>query len=1242
MLVDLLGELAAGEAADLMVAAGENVVSKIKSERDWKKVLVDTGKFFAEHEQYAGQIFEDLAEILSKANMTRIANELKSETGYGLKDKLLVSLMDLMARYEIPHETAYSYAYGILYTILEQIREIMPERYDRYFQEDWRKEQAKTLEKISAKIEKVDRELAEYRERKIEIYSADEMDIRLKQSTVSPQIGVDFFSIDDEAFKELFSEYRLHECVYVKARCREEAIYCIINELWELNDDRAIFVVRCREDWERLRHISASDNIFIPWFYADEIPAINGNTNIFVLTDDLPVFSNDVIELRPRTHSTLAHRLQNAGLKANEANTLITETHGLYIPMKKKILNGPYLKPPEWLTGLSDEVKKACLLIGQWTGADGDKAVIETLSGLKYDAFMRLILPFTKGEDPFIHVVKGHQGKIYFLACVENTWDYMTISVEEPMWKKFTEIFVEVLNESEGLFTYSTEERMAAQFKGEKLFWSQAIRNGMLRTLIMKAYYRKDEECQRALDELVGQILGYVKNEEQWKYIASFFTDLCEISPKVIIKRLHAELKDSTGLLQLFEKQSGNVIFGRNDYIRILWGAEEFLLQKEFAADGLKWLLCLDNLSYEYTSNTPKDSISKVLIPWYNFSAFQTGEEKVFAAEMTFRYDKNAWEHVYKVLPGNCGGIIGELHSPKYRDHERAEAASPEECQKVIFSYIELLIKYADFCPERWGKLLKAAEEMAEGLRSRVFQAMLYEVSQMSDMEKIQVKNTVRDIIYRHRYFSSATWAMPEEDVLQYEKLLSEIHTAQPEYEYGYLFKTNGNCPILHPIPYDQEGKWKENEEITQNLIRDKLKEFQELNLDLKVLADICGREKSTNLGGSLALYWKNGEYDKAVFVILINSQKSGAMAIDYYQGLALHEAAAFEEVLATAKSLKCSEEFITGLYSVQARYAKGIPKLDCAEENIKRLFWKNRWNYYGEHYEWALSQCQKFGTIDSFLELLYRLCARYNLNNESLYNYLLGIKEMQPGTDILNIQYCLSELLKPLQAEYLSDPDKCMRIAEIEFAFFSVLNWENMKCFQAEIKSSPDLFAEMVSIIYPKENTGSEDKKLTEQEQNYLRNIYRLFDKAKFCPAEVNGEINEEELRKWIERLILLLKKNRQSSLLGSLLGRLFSFSPVGKDKHKPCEAVRNMIEIYGEDRLISEYQVSVFNERSIHSPSAGKAELRIAEKFKENAEYLSVKYPRTAEIYYGLYHSYKEDADFERERAENGWYFG
>lgn len=1240
MLTALLGELAAGEAADLVVAAGESVVSKIKIERDWKKVFVDTGKFFIEHEQYADQIFEDLAEILSKENMTKLANELKSETGYGLKDRLLNLLMNLMAKYEIPHETAYSYAHGILYTILDQIQEITPEKYDRYFQEEWRKEQAEVLEVISAKIDRVDKELAECRERQIEIYSADEMDIRLKRSTVNPQIGVDYFFIDDEPFKALFSEYRSRECVYIKARCREEAIYCIINELWNLNDNRAIFVVQSKEDWERLHHISASGNIYIPWFYADEITAIKDNTNIFVLSDELPAFSNDVIELRPRTHSTLAHCLHRAGLEINDANILIAETHGLYIPMKKKIFNGIYLKKPEWITGLPDEIKKVCLLVGQWTEADGDKAVIETLSGLKYDEFIKLVLPYTKGEDPFVHVVKRHQNKTYFLACVENTWDYMTISVEDPMWQKFTQVFTEVLNESEGLFTYSVEERMAAQFKGEKLFWSQSIRSGMIRTLIMKAYYRKDEECQWALDKLVEEILGYVKNAEQWKYISSFFTDLCEVSPKAIIKRLQAELTDSTGLLQLFEKQSGDLMFGRNDYIKILWGAEEFLVQKEFAADGLKWLLRLDNLSYEYKSNSPKDSISKVFFPWYNFSAFQTSEEKIAAAEMAFAYDKNAWEHIYKML-AHHGGIIGELHSPRYRDYECVTVVSAAERQEVILSYIELLIKHADFCPERWEKFLKVTDEMTPELRNRIFKAMLYEVSQMSDTEMIQVKNAIRDIIYRHRFFSSASWAMPEGEVLLYEELLSEIHTVQPEYEYEYLFRTDGKYPILRPIPYDREGKREENNKIVQNLISEKLKEFQSLNLDLKILAYICGQAKSTTLGRNLALYWKNAEYDRNTFITLINSQKSGVMALDYYQGFALKAAVSFEEVLKTANSLKCSDEFIAGLYRVEACYAKDVPKVDSAGENIKRLFWMNPWIHIGDHYEWALSECKRFGTIDSFVKLLYRIREQHNLNNESIYNYLLEIKMMKPGTDILNIEFYISELLKPLQAEYLSDSDKCMKIAEIELIFSNVINWENMKCFQAEIKSSPDLYAEMVSIIYKKENDELENRELTEQEHNYISNIHRVFDKAKFCPAEINGEVNEEELKRWIERLVLLLKKNKQSGLLGFLLGRILSFSPVGRDNHRPCEAVREMIEIYADDSLISEYQVSIFNERGMHSPSAGKEELRIAEKFKENAEYLSVKYPRTAEIYYGLYRSYKEDSDSERERAENGWYF-
>ena len=104
-------------------------------------------------------------------------------------------------------------------------------------------------------------------------------------------------------------------------------------------------------------------------------------------------------------------------------------------------------------------------------------------------------------------------------------------------------------------------------------------------------------------------------------------------------------------------------------------------------------------------------------------------------------------------------------------------------------------------------------------------------------------------------------------------------------------------------------------------------------------------------------------------------------------------------------------------------------------------------------------------------------------------------------------------------------------------------------------------------------------------------------------------------------------------------ILGRLFSFSPIGLDEHMPCEAVREMIEMYSDENLQREYRTAVFNSRGVFSPSAGREEQRMAEEFKANAEYLTSRgYPRTAEIYYGLARGYFADSASERENAENG----
>lgn len=184
-----------------------------------------------------------------------------------------------------------------------------------------------------------------------------------------------------------------------------------------------------------------------------------------------------------------------------------------------------------------------------------------------------------------------------------------------------------------------------------------------------------------------------------------------------------------------------------------------------------------------------------------------------------------------------------------------------------------------------------------------------------------------------------------------------------------------------------------------------------------------------------------------------------------------------------------------------------------------------------------------------------------------------------------------------------------------------------------------PSYDAEMVSIIFRHDGDDPEERK-TEEFRNYAQVIHRLFDMAKFCPCEENGTVSYDEIKVWVDKLIRILDSNHQKEMFGYVLGRLFAYAPKTADGHYPCEAVCQIIEEYGDESLLSEYRCELFNKREIFSPSAGRAEKDIAEGYKDNAEFLSIKYPKTADVFFKMSQSYVYDSDLERRRAENGYF--
>lgn len=1237
LIFDAITALGSAEAQNVLIAAGENAVKQYKSNHAWKQLLVETGEFFVANEKEESAFFDDLALVLSKDNMSQIASDLKAEDGFKLKTRLYNLLMQLMGKYEIPYEVAETYTMKIVYAVLGQLQVINPSIYEHYFLQEWRDEQEKNFQELQIRLEKMSTAITVYNRENIVIASSGQMDIDLRRSTCSPSIGIDFFVVDDENFQDKFEDDRYDELVFIRGRSREETIYCILNELWRLNDKRPIFIVKNMESWNKLQAMESSGNIYIPWFSADEIVAIENNTNIFAIDENTPVFNKSVLELRPRTRDTLSTCLRNSGMSYDEVYDLISDTHGLYSQIKKKIFKGEYLKAPAWVEAVSLNAKKTCLLLGCWEEIEGDKLIVETLYGDTYDKFIDEILPYSKGEDPLLYSIKRNGSVSYYLASTENIWSYLNISTSENIWEKFIAVVFEVINESENLFSYGNQERLLAQFNGEKLFWSETIRKGMIKTLLIKAAYPDDVSTQTYLDKVIEDILEYVKNEKQWIYISRFWKELCEISPVSVLKRLEKELEMDTGLIKLFQNQSSDFIFGRNSYIDILWGIEQFLSQKTYFWRAFRWLLNIDSRKFEYKSNSPKDIFSKIFCTWANFSAIETVDEKKTAAEISFSINNsNTWEYLYCAIDGKGRSIIGELSSPKYREHCETRSTTIQEMRQVQHCYLELLTRHIDFSVERWKKMIELSDDLSSELRAKLFEQLLYELSQMSDEEVMNVKNAIRHLIYKHRYFKSSEWAMSEENLVDYENLLEEIKIAVPEYEYCYLFVNTYDFPLLNPVPFDEEGKRDENELAKEKIIDEMLQDFKNKAYKLAILIKICAKESYSTLGRYLAKYWNNGEWDYDNFKELLANQSSGIMALDYLESFHQEAALDFGKLIQTLEQAECSVDILAKIYRIEAYRTTETPLVVDAPENIKREFWKTCIHCKKNNEGWVLQECKKYANLEVYLDQIHRIHYDSALSPECIFECLRDIEKMSHDSSNQMTSYHIEQLLGVVQEAFIDDQDKCNRIAHIEILFMNLLQWENMKCFHKVIKSEPELFAQLVAGVFKKDHPKDNE---IPKDQTYVHNMYTIYNKAQFCPGENNGVVNEEALKKWVEEYRRILIENDQESLFSATLGRLFSFAPLSDDGHEPCEQVREMIEKYGDERMISSYRVAVFNRRGVYSPSAGKEEMRMAEEFKKNSEYLEPHYPKTAEIFYGLYENYMKEAERERMDAENGW---
>lgn len=1211
-----------------------------KEDKKWKELFTTTGSFLSKKLDSDIYFERDLYAIFSDENMQELSRKLKSTRGYNFRKVLYDELYDLMVRYEVDKQNAETYIHFFIQAIFAYLEQNDPNRYLEAYLAAWKKEEDEQFSLIQTQLEEILNLLKSFSESEIITYTISDIDAEIRKQSIYKGLNLDFFDLDDDQFSINFQAAINNYQVYIVGKSREETLYRILNEINNHYQDRVTIIVKTKKDWERIADIHLQNSILVPFFFDNSIVAIPNNTNIFIFGEDEPCYHRDKLVLHKRTTKSIRSSLKRLGIDSSEAYRLVENTHGLYVPLRKRLFRGAIHDTPEWVTNLSDTII-AALLCGKWTTSEGDKIIFEELAGKKYEECIKEIEHFSYGENPFVIRYNGHHNDSFQLTCVEDAWEELDIYITADIWDRFVNLFYEVLIESEPIFEYPFEKHFEASFYAKKPEWSPALKNGMIRTLIMRAYYRGHEQEQHQIDSIIKKVFDTITSKERWGYVSQYFTDLCEASPSAIIERLEEEVNNPTGMKEVFSDNQGDLITGRNYYINILWALEYLLQQKKYAGRAVRLLFELDSYSIEYKiNNSPRTVLSVVFCAWFNASSLSVAQKKEIARWAIQNYN-NAWYIIANELPSITSSSCMPLSTPKFREIDEPDILYTDEVTNTYCDYLTICVDTIGLDVEKWNTILDHLCLYDKRIQIQVFEKLLTFCSGFEDKGIMSLKDKIKEIVYHHRYFKNSDWSMSEDTINEYEKVLDKMKPADPIYEYLYLFRSSYNFPLLHPIPYDKEETYAKyhtaNEQMRIEEIKEKIKEFKAKQYSLEKLIDYSLHDENSNIGFVLGEFYCNQMFDEDVFKLLLLKDNKGNHAYNYIRAIIRRGEVTIIEILQRVKTITNNEELLCDIISLQVieNCENAIIFHECVP--LKKLFWSKiqraiiSLNADKSVYAKAIDECFKYGCLEAYIQLLCELRDRISI--EQLYSAFILCPQLPLSSPDSMSSYNIEKILQLLQKEYLRDNEKCPVIAQIEWFFRNILNWEQMKCMVFSMKKDPAIYAQLVYIIYKNDAEESFDEKKAELATQF----YSAFEKAKFCPAENQGKVDYAELEGWILKFKDILTKQKQERLWAHLIGKLLAYSPIGEDGYFPCEPVRDIIEKYYSTEMKNSFTTAEYNKRGTHLVDAGRSELLLSDKYQKNAEALLSKYPYTAEIYFSLSRIYRADAARERELAEN-----
>ncbi len=898
-------------------------------------------------------------------------------------------------------------------------------------------------------------------------------------------------------------------------------------------------------------------------------------------------------------------------------------------------------KTPVWQTTENIRLIIPALLLGEWNEDwQDDRDLVKLMTAKEYDTYIEEITPLLfVDETPLIRI-----GKIWKIKSPYDLLKQLVVYITSSHLERFAEVVEWVLQDDDPDAEEKMNEKGLHWWQNKQAF-SGRLKEGVFQSLTLLSIVTSRNQNNK--DWVNSFIERKIKDFNLKRYLTHRHNLqwLVEASPSSFIKFIQNDIKKGSLLLnQIMDvKHKDFSIIGTEIYYsELLFALEALAWDEQYLFDTTDILMYL--CSYRNDSNYANKPINTLL------SIYRFGLPQTYAPfETRLEILKSCATKHPKTISSLCvlllKGLSEQVFMPnahfRWRMRERKEAPNyiPSIPTTHVIAIVQLLLATSEFSVENIKEMVNLSfDNYLRGCRTMFLDA----ISKCKDKIKgnEEITDCFREKINWHLQYQESNWALSKEELVPFEKLLSEIESDDILIKNKYLFE---NFLIKTPDYKDYDNdflkKNKETRETRAKIIKQIIDEkgldavwsFAEIVKHKEGVANAIFDLYGTDIHDEIYRKYCNGYLSKTFvnryfFSVYSGQGESAYMSI--IEELSSISQKHISIILSAPGYQQTLADFASTLSKdVEKEYWEDVNILNSPEEEYGNIIWK-------------------LCSVKRYTDILHIIQIK---NNENIIATDIKIRILHEmiangAWDVLrNHIYEISEVLKTISLP--KDNTQKSILLQMEFIMYDNLchymNTHEIHLMQ-EINKDPSLLMEIYALVfkaedgveeeYPKDNTQIESKlAMAQLAYRFIHNYHEVP-----CSSPT-GEVNENALSEYFEELKRLAKQYNRTNILPIIIGRILGNFRETKDY--PSEIFCRFVEHFNDNRIDSEIRCALYNRRGMttRSPFEGgtieRHHIKTFTKYRDKARYYS---PRLVNIFEGLIKEYQQMAEKEDNEAK------